>query len=78
MSRTFHCINCKSHCVWAGKDGEPEHKKCLVGYTPITNADRIRAMSDEELANEFAKIEGDPYNGATIGFWLDWLKEEGE
>ena len=43
---------------------------------PITNGDKIRASSDEELANEFAKIEGDPYNGATIGFWLDWLKEE--
>lgn len=43
---------------------------------PITNADSIRAMTDEELANEFAKIEGDPYNGATIGFWLDWLREE--
>ena len=41
-----------------------------------TNADRIRAMSGEKLAQEFAKIEGDPYNGATIGFWLDWLKEE--
>ncbi len=43
---------------------------------PVSNADRIRSMTDEELADEFAKIEGDPYNGATIGFWLDWLREE--
>ena len=38
----------------------------------MTNADRIRSMTDEELAKEFAKV--DSYNGATIGFWLDWLK----
>ena len=48
-------------------------QKCI-----ITNGDKIRASSDEELANEFAKIEGDPYNGATIGFWLDWLRQEAD
>ena len=41
-----------------------------------TRYDQVKAMSLEEMANEFAEIEGDPYNGATIGFWLDWLKEE--
>ena len=52
---------------------------------PKTNADRIRAMSDEELAEWFGKIQYDtayycageynqryPYPGD----WLDWLKEE--
>lgn len=75
------CINCKSHCVWAGKDGEPEHKKCLVGYTPITNADRIRSMSDEELAKWIAfETEGigfDSFEEFEKG-WLEWLKEEVE
>ena len=47
-------------------------------YAQATNADRIRSMTDEELAKEFAKIENDPYNGATIGFWLDWLREEAD
>ena len=68
------CINCKSHCVWAGKDGEPEHKKCLVGYTPITNADRIRAMSDEELMLWlYAYADG---SGKTREQWIEWLKKE--
>ena len=50
--------------------------KLVIEMAPWTNGDAIRDMTDEELANEFAKIEGDPYNGATIGFWLDWLREE--
>lgn len=58
-------------------DGKVAYVPVVVNAKPkpITNADRIRSMTDEELANEFAKIEGDPYNGATIGFWLDWLRE---
>ena len=38
-----------------------------------TNADRIRAMSDEELAEWLAKNdpECDPAE-----WWLEWLKEE--
>lgn len=50
----------------------------------ITNADRIRAMTDEELADFFgsiihdygqgtAEIEGAGY---VIDDWLNWLKEE--
>lgn len=38
----------------------------------ITNADRIRAMSDEELASFFAKISGDKAGG-TARFYLEWL-----
>ena len=49
---------------------------------PITNADRIRAMTDEELAEYLSGIAecnrgcrldcGD----SCIGAWLDWLKSE--
>jgi len=54
-----------------------------------TNADRIRAMSDEELADVLDHVQGDAflvgigrrensvYPGAGIS-WLDWLKQEVE
>ena len=56
---------------------------------PITNADRIRSMSDEELAEFFEMIPhcGNPATYTADGFciddglrtkrqWLDWLKQE--
>lgn len=48
-----------------------------------TNADRIRAMTDEELAElmhdtawEGRKTVEDPEAFKTVEEWLDWLKEE--
>ena len=55
-----------------------------------TNGDRIRAMSDEELAEFLWSIGQSPFsgnvylNGKLIFFsgdgngWLDWLKEEND
>ena len=55
---------------------------------PITNADRIRAMSDKELAEYHAEKCGCPHDPIVfgcrmatigcIGCWLDWLKQEDE
>lgn len=53
---------------------------------PKTNADRIRAMSDEELAEKLATyIECDMCPGWPVTceekctkYWLDWLKQEAE
>lgn len=45
----------------------------------ITNADRIRSMSDEELAEflvNFKNTYGDEYEGEMS--CLDWLKSEAE
>ncbi|MEE1214247.1 MAG: hypothetical protein U0L04_04635 [Bacteroidaceae bacterium] len=39
---------------------------------PITNADKIRASSDEELA-DWLIMNG---NGSDYQTWLDWLREE--
>lgn len=60
----------------------PDDCDFLVQYEPPqpkTNADRIRAMTDEELA-EFLQdvamqggIEIEPFG---ISTWLDWLKQE--
>lgn len=45
---------------------------------PITNADRIRAMSDEELAADICMLELLLAKHGHRGFhaWLDWLKKE--
>ena len=58
---------------------------------PITNADRIRAMSDEELAvfmftangcpmwvGDYSCKEGNGCHGAGNACWLYWLKQEVE
>lgn len=55
-----------------------EHEECgLFKPKMMTNADRIRAMTDEELA-EFisgkARTFGEEYEGYMSA--LDWLKEE--
>ena len=40
----------------------------------ITNADKIRAMSDEELAQFCCRICDSYYRSHQ--FWLDWLKQK--
>ena len=41
---------------------------------PMTHADKLRAMSDEELA-DWLVMNG---NGEDYKTWLDWLKQEAE
>lgn len=79
------CTNC----------GHYFHKEdfpmCVLDSTPkpTTNADRIRSMTDEELAELFEMIphSGNPPTYTIDGFciddglrtkrqWLDWLKQE--
>ena len=73
------------HCSWPEFAGEPSNFK----PKPITNADRIRAMTDEELGRFLGEVQWDVANycgGVTQkqeypvpeqrGAWLDWLKEE--
>jgi hypothetical protein len=42
----------------------------------LTNADRIRALSDEELAEYLSKVQGDIFRGEMrlTHQWIDWLK----
>lgn len=62
-------------------------ERVLYGEKPQTNADRIRAMTDEELAvllaNTEANFPPNYPNGVSVKLcetsWLEWLKqEEGE
>ena len=48
---------------------ECNHKDCLYRTEPITNADRIRAMSDEELAKAIASKA---YTGACNDFDISY------
>lgn len=46
-----------------------------------TNADRIRAMTDEELAEWIVRItEGNGFDGyeERVKAWLKWLKQEAQ
>ena len=63
------------HCSWPEFAGEPSNFE----PKPQTNADRIRAMTGEELAEFIADDLIEPgYNTRekTVKMWLDWLKEE--
>lgn len=83
-----NCKNCHGLCIHAGKDRE---FVCINGVSckitmekPQTNADRIRAMSDEELIgflvqfqeetiNRFARFEFPNYSATA-----DWLQQPEE
>lgn len=75
------CLKCEHKYVCATGKYQPRENTTIMGCsrfverTPFTNADRIRAMSDEELSAEFIVILG------KFGFGdreelLDWLKQE--
>lgn len=88
---SFMCCECKNKnsykCLQCGiaKNGSRE----FFEQKPITNADRIRAMTDEELDKFLGEVQWDVANycGGVIqkqeypipeqrGAWLDWLKQE--
>ena len=68
--------------IWDGRcigtkevDSCPGYDKCKQ-YKPnyTTNADRIRAMSDEELANVLREFATKPMQGS----FLKWLQQPAE
>lgn len=70
--------------MFDGEIGEELAKR----FCKPTNADRIRSMTDEELAEFLWSIGASPFNGAVFingkpifstadgNKWLDWLKQE--
>lgn len=85
-----NCKYCKTEC---GFGGENKKRDC-VGYTPMTNADRIRAMTDEELAKllaneiphgdcygcelECSSADGDKFTDCCTNAFYKWLKQPAE
>ena len=73
-----NCITCKANCISAGQHRVNTH---CISYVPkdypkpITNADRIRAMTDEKLANYIWQLQNTMERRSTNG-WLDWLTQE--
>lgn len=88
-----------SECKFRAADGEclrerafPYKEFCIDGpcphYTEPTNADRIRSMTDEELANFVSLCCGWTCAECPVGkecngdecfcTWLEWLKQEAQ
>ena len=75
---------CKSCRKYGGCDGL-HRMHCLVNdnefFAAFTNADRIRIMSNEELAEWLATAIARHYNQDAVVtsmdsvLWLEWLKE---
>ena len=62
-----NCKDCTTNCVYRGKDNEA---RCGSFVGTVTNADRIRAMSDEELAAFLTHIN--PTNCQDCAFSVGW------
>ena len=66
--KTTACINPKYSNIGTAQYGQGVQKRIA------TNADRIHAMTDEELAAWLEDRTMLPING----LWLDWLRQEAE
>ena len=88
-----NCKDCVARCVHAGKDREficGNGVSCKVTKKPIaTNADKIRAMSNEELAKYLSNPcdcavdpERDGFrecgNELCVKYLLEWLQQPAE
>lgn len=84
------CRQCKNLCECEddafvnGASFDPDcSTEYCTGFEPITNADRIRDMSDEELARYMAELI-DNIDSQTCCYsnipdeWLSWLQQPAE
>ena len=79
MSKCKNCVNLRNNWCEKVSDSPYENmeREC-VHSRHMTNADRIRAMSDEELAVLIAReIVHVPHSGFYVAksAWLRWLHE---
>ena len=84
------CKEMREHgeCFYEGTFTRVKYDDCQYRIQHITNADRIRAMTDEQLAYfllavkidyagcAFPDHESCPAKGSCYDCWLEWLKEE--
>ena len=79
MSKCKNCVNLRNNWCEKVSDSPYENmeREC-VHFRHMTNADRIRAMSDEELAVLIAReIVHVPHSGFYVAksAWLRWRHE---
>ena len=76
------CIKCPMQVGY--KVDECNHKDCPYRTEPITNADRIRSMTDEELAEWLTEFANEAFAAGAIRFGgalmtehdrLTWLQQ---
>ena len=65
-AKKWLCKICADGCYLAGTDRQISF---CSSYKHQTNADRIRAMSDEELADAFMRFVAGVLNTNTDGYW---------
>ena len=79
MGGCKNCANMDNEYCFACNDGNQ--------FKPMTNADRIRSMTDEELAEflfhawnnaSWCSAKDCPDEDSCLPCWLDWLKQECE
>ena len=89
MSRLYPCVYCTEDGYCKKYSDEEVTSWCVQGPCKDerpSNADRIRAMTDEELAHAFAYqcagrvCRGIPFDGPNEceNCWLEWLKKEAD
>ena len=73
------CLTCKKamSCTLDWKN-QGNWVSCTAYVQPVTNADRIRSMSDKELAEWICSLIIDRYIGVPVEAWLNWLQQEAE
>ena len=89
MSREYPCSYFAKDGVCRKLSSDTDFQYCVMGPCPhetLSNADRIRSMSDEELAEFIDKCETAGYNDSSIARdendqlmdMLDWLQRPAE
>lgn len=68
MNDCRNCANVDNEYCFACDNGNQ--------FKPMTNADRIRSMSDEDFSHFLFGIQCAPASRPKE--WLDWLKQEAE
>ena len=68
------CRRCKGGCAIEGMSGSI----VCTGFNAMTNADRIRNMTDKELAELLHSQFVFSNSYLPSEWWLEWLKQEHE
>ena len=78
MSRVKFCPKCGAIAEWDSYFGGTRCTRCdFVEKPKPSNGDRIRAMSDFELAEMLDLISGQVI-GTEVDDWIAWVKKEAD